>query len=208
MSAKEATARIKINHSLWWAMARAFDLLFKGPVNKERTKLGLDPVSHFLEHARGRDLIVAADAQFASVPDDVDHDIIQTAALLMPGSGCLEPGVEAFLRAGTPPVYVGFGSTPDARPAETARMVSNAVRAAGRRTILCGWAGLGGVQLASEVLGIDEAPHAILFPRVAAVVHHGGQAPLPWPCGPGSRRSWSPISATSSITARDCNSSA
>jgi sterol 3beta-glucosyltransferase len=93
----------------------------------------------------------------------------------MPVSGCLESGVEAFLREGTPPVYVGFGSTPDARPAETARMVSGAVRATGRRALLCGgWAGLGGFQRAPEVLGIDEAPHAILFPRVAAVVHHGG----------------------------------
>lgn len=43
------------------------------------------------------------------------------------------------------------------------------------RAILCGgWAGFGGLQLAPEVLGIDEAPHAILFSRVAAVVHHGG----------------------------------
>lgn len=164
-----------LNHSLWWVMAQAFDLLFKGPVNRERTKLGLNPISHFLEHARGRNPIVASDAPFASIPADVDDGIVQTGALVMPVSGCLEPRVEAFLREGTPPVYVGFGSTPDSRPAETARMVSDAVRATGRRAILCGgWAGLAGFELAPEILGIDEAPHAILFPQVAAVVHHGG----------------------------------
>lgn len=164
-----------LNRSLWWAMARAFDLLFKGPVNRERAKLGLNPISQFLEHARGRDPIVAGDAQFAPVPADVDGGIVQTGALVMPVSGCLEPGVEAFLREGAPPVYVGFGSTPDSRPAETARMVHDAVRATGRRAILCGgWAGLGGLELTSEVLGIDEAPHVMLFPRVAVVVHHGG----------------------------------
>jgi len=164
-----------LNRSLWWAMARAFDLLFRGPVNRERTKLGLNPVSQFLEHARGRNPIVAGDAQFASVPADVDEGIVQTGALVMPVSGCLEPGVEAFLQEGTPPIYVGFGSTPDSRPEETGRLMTDAVCGMERRGILCGgWAGFGKIKLPPDVLRIDDAPHALLFPRVAVVVHHGG----------------------------------
>lgn len=164
-----------LNGSLWWGVARGFDLLFKRPVNRQRAKLGLKPVSQFLEHARGRNPIVAGDAQFASVPADVDEGIVQTGALVMPASGCLEPGIEAFLQEGTPPVYIGFGSTPDSRPEETGRLVTDAVHGMGRRVILCGgWAGFGKIELSPEVLRIDDAPHALLLPRVAVVVHHGG----------------------------------
>jgi len=37
-----------------------------------------------------------------------------------------------------------------------------------------GWAGLGRVPLPEGVLAIGSVSHARLFPRVAAVVHHGG----------------------------------
>src|SRR6185503_12283234 len=40
--------------------------------------------------------------------------------------------------------------------------------------LLAGWAGLGGPALPPGVLCLEAAPHAWLFPRMAAVVHHGG----------------------------------
>ncbi len=46
----------------------------------------------------------------------------------------------------------------------------------GRRLLLAkGWAGIGGADLPASVMVVDgPMPHAKLFPRVAAVVHHGG----------------------------------
>ena len=85
------------------------------------------------------------------------------------------PALEAFLAAGPPPVYVGFGSmvTPD--PAATAAVALAAVAQVGCRAIVAtGWGGLRPEGLPPGVLEIEGAPHDWLFPRVAAVVHHGG----------------------------------
>nr|WP_221473996.1 glycosyltransferase [Planomonospora venezuelensis] len=87
--------------------------------------------------------------------------------------------LEAFLEAGPPPVYVGFGSMVPADPAATARTVVAALRAAGVRGVLQGLPyggtdgppGSGG---ADDMFVIGDADHAWLFPRTAAVVHHGG----------------------------------
>ena len=80
-----------------------------------------------------------------------------------------------FLETGSSPVYVGFGSMVD-REAETLTgLVVDALQQAGRRGILLGgWSELGGGGLPDTVLKVTEVPHEWLFPRVAAVVHHGG----------------------------------
>ncbi len=80
-----------------------------------------------------------------------------------------------FLETGSPPVYVGFGSMVD-REAETLTgLVVDALQRAGRRGILLGgWSELGDRGLPDTVLKVSEVPHDWLFPRVAAVVHHGG----------------------------------
>jgi vancomycin aglycone glucosyltransferase len=164
-----------VNGALWWTVGRIFDLLFKRPVNRERAKLGLEPVREYLTHARGARPILAADKQFAPIPPDVDSDVIQTGALVMRDPGPLEAEVEHFLQEGAPPVYVGFGSTPDTSPEETLRLLVDGVCAAGRRAIVSGgWAGLGSDGLPPGIFGIRECPHALLLPRVAVTVHHGG----------------------------------
>src|SRR5205807_2467372 len=69
----------------------------------------------------------------------------------------------------------GFGSMTARDPAELAVVVVEALRRAGRRGVLqAGWAGLDAPALGDDALAIGEAPHEWLFPRVAAVVHHGG----------------------------------
>ena len=80
-----------------------------------------------------------------------------------------------FLAAGPPPVYLGFGSMTDRNPAELAGTVLGALRRSGRRGLLqAGWAGLADAAGRDDVLVIDDVPHDWLFPRMAAVVHHGG----------------------------------
>ena len=82
-----------------------------------------------------------------------------------------------FLEAGPAPVYIGFGSM--GSEAQAARMTQVVIGAIGRadvRAVLsAGWAGLGrGAELPGSVLRVGDVPHAWLFPRIAAVVHHGG----------------------------------
>ncbi|TDZ31549.1 Sterol 3-beta-glucosyltransferase UGT80B1 [Colletotrichum spinosum] len=84
----------------------------------------------------------------------------------------------AFLEAEpTPPVYIGFGSMSFVRAQETFEMIFEAVRQVGVRAVVCkGWSNLVKEAMLDrkDLLVIDDAPHAWLFPRVRAVVCHGG----------------------------------
>lgn len=85
------------------------------------------------------------------------------------------PALERFIAAGPPPVYVGFGSMPTAKPLERTRTVIEALRRAGQRGVLAtGWGGMAATETADAIFMLDDAPHDWLFPRCAAVVHHGG----------------------------------
>ncbi|QTZ90155.1 glycosyltransferase [Streptomyces auratus] len=78
-----------------------------------------------------------------------------------------------FLQAGPPPVYVGFGSMALDEPERLGRLVGRALRLAGVRGVVqTAWAGLS--VDGDDVLTVGEVPHAQLFPRMAAVVHHAG----------------------------------
>ena len=81
-----------------------------------------------------------------------------------------------FLDRGDPPVYVGFGSMGFAKDADRRReaIVTALARAGVRGVLATGWGGIPAAAADPNVITIDNAPHRWLFPRVAAVVHHGG----------------------------------
>jgi sterol 3beta-glucosyltransferase len=85
------------------------------------------------------------------------------------------PDLVAFLESGPPPVYVGFGSMASQHPEDVARLVVEAIRRSGNRGVLAtGWGGVGPVEASDDLFCVDAVPHDWLFPRMAAVVHHGG----------------------------------
>ncbi|MDG4820817.1 glycosyltransferase [Asanoa sp. WMMD1127] len=81
-----------------------------------------------------------------------------------------------FVDSGPPPVYVGFGSMRGLNPESIGEMVQQMVDATGLRAVVA--AGSGGIAMnganTDSVHVVDEAPHDWLFPRTAAVIHHGG----------------------------------
>ncbi|MGJ5801959.1 glycosyltransferase [Streptomyces europaeiscabiei] len=85
-----------------------------------------------------------------------------------------------FLDEGPPPVYIGFGSMTGTRAHRNNALVTEAIRLAGVRAVVAtGWGGIGTAARESgppppDILMIEQAPHDWLFPRTAAVVHHGG----------------------------------
>jgi sterol 3beta-glucosyltransferase len=80
-----------------------------------------------------------------------------------------------FLQQSSPPVYIGFGSMGSRNPEQTTQLVVEAIAIAGQRAILqSGWGGLSKANLPDTIFMVDSIPHSWLFPRVAAVVHHGG----------------------------------
>lgn len=80
-----------------------------------------------------------------------------------------------FLSAGSPPVYIGFGSVGTMDEEAALRIVRQALRLSGQRGIVSVRSQhLRAQPSDSNFLPIDDVPHEWLFPRMAAVVHHGG----------------------------------
>lgn len=80
-----------------------------------------------------------------------------------------------FLASGEPPVYIGFGSMVDSKPQATTQLIIDAVKKSGKRAvILTGWAGFGANDVPENIHILKYAPHSWLFPKMSAVVHHGG----------------------------------
>lgn len=80
-----------------------------------------------------------------------------------------------FLQSGPPPIYIGFGSMSARNPEETADLIIQALALTHQRAILLsGWSGLRKDNVPDSVFMIDSIPHSWLFPRVSAVIHHGG----------------------------------
>jgi UDP:flavonoid glycosyltransferase YjiC (YdhE family) len=87
----------------------------------------------------------------------------------------LPDAVSAFLDAGPPPVYAGFGSMRPPDPPALARAIVAGVLRTGDRLVLdAGWADLGSDLASDRVLVVRDLPHDVLFERVKAVIHHGG----------------------------------
>jgi sterol 3beta-glucosyltransferase len=86
-----------------------------------------------------------------------------------------EPELIDFLEAGPPPVYIGFGSMGGKGGEKRAQIAFEAVKKAGQRSVVAsGWGGLKASEVPDDIFMINMVPHDWLFPRVSAVVHHGG----------------------------------
>jgi vancomycin aglycone glucosyltransferase len=165
-----------INRALWRAGGPLANLALRGVVNRGRATLGLDALDNPLTEILHGRTILAADRQLAPPSADAPKGAMNTDAWELEEPGTLDQRIETFLEDGAAPIYVGFGSMVAPRAAELVAQAIAAVRAVGRRTVIAGgWAALEShVKEAADVLTIDNVPHALIFPRVAAAVHHGG----------------------------------
>ena len=114
---------------------------------------------------------------FVPTPRDWPPDTIATGYWLREDAGdeSLDPALKDFVASGEPPVYVGFGSSVGPDPGRLSTVVSEALRKAGARGVIAtGWGGIADLPAGADRMVIADAPHRWLFPRVAAVVHHGG----------------------------------
>jgi vancomycin aglycone glucosyltransferase len=153
--------------------SRNWNALFGPAINAHRASIGLPPVDDvrafmFTDHPW-----VAADPTLGPWQDAADPDIVGTGAWILPDERPLPAELVAFLDAGTPPVYVGFGSMRVDK--NNARAAIEAVRAQGRRALVSrGWADLALIDDRDDCFAVGEVNQQTLFGRVAAVVHHGG----------------------------------
>jgi UDP:flavonoid glycosyltransferase YjiC (YdhE family) len=174
-----------VMHRAWWALGRALMRpAFLRPINDFRRSLGLPPYASMADawHSPLLDLVAVSPTLMPPAPDwDRRHRV--TGFLSLPATAApesLPADVEAFLADGPAPIFVGFGSlSPKAGVFrdETRRIVEEAAARAGCRALVQGLAPEGERGCGAgngDVLHVGRVPHLRVFPRCAAVVHHGG----------------------------------
>ncbi len=163
------------NRVLWELDAESINTLFGEALNTNRASFGLPPVDDVRDYVFGDRPWLATDPILDPWRETPDLDVVQTGAWNPPDERPLPAKLEAFLEAGTPPVYAGFGSMPMHASKDVAQVAVEAIRALGRRAVVMhGWADLALSDDRDDCLVVGEVNHQALFPRVAAVVHHGG----------------------------------
>ncbi|GAA0618396.1 glycosyltransferase [Brevundimonas kwangchunensis] len=163
------------NRTLWAHNVEVMDALFGGAANDLRASVGLPPVDNVRDHVFGEHPLLASDpALWPWEPTDLCRPV-QTGAWVLPDTRPLPEGLDAFLGAGTPPVYVGFGSMAMGASRDAAQAAISAARAHGRRVVLAGgWAGFSLPDEGADCFLVADVNQQALFPRVAAAIHHGG----------------------------------
>jgi sterol 3beta-glucosyltransferase len=166
-----------INRLSYGAFIRSITLPYRRMVNRWRVRtLGLPalPLLASELELRGEPVprLYPCSPRVVPVPADWDERSTMTGYwFLDQGKDWQPPGELAeFLEGGPPPVYVGFGSAaPDPGGSRAAAIA--ALGGLGLRGVLAtGRSGMAG----AGIMEIEGAPHDWLFPRTAAVVHHGG----------------------------------
>jgi UDP:flavonoid glycosyltransferase YjiC (YdhE family) len=170
-----------LNRWQWHAAALAAKHLFSynETVNRLRSELNLPPVEDLLANNSRFDHMMIGLYQELIPPceswSDLDYTYI--GPCLPKTRVRLSEELEAFLRQGSKPIYIGFGSMRHANGEWLTRILLDAVNDAGVRAILAPNASKIGAGLRGSenvfVLRDYPIPHHVLFPRLKAAVHHG-----------------------------------
>lgn len=165
--------------SIEWAVARfVLNQTMLRRVNRFRAGKGLPAIKDLLLDAWPSHLLhlLASSPAFLERPSDWPAWNQMCGFLELPSHEheALAPEVDAFLRSGPPPVFMGFGSLmPQSGPhlTETVGVFEAAAARANCRAIIQSEL----VRPSTpDILFITRAPHNIVFPRCAAIVHHAG----------------------------------
>ncbi|MCR8578666.1 glycosyltransferase [Streptomyces sp. Isolate_219] len=159
------------------------DRLYADAAREMRARLGLPPATprtvRRRAEAAGRPVLYGFSEVLVPRPTDwrTGLDVVGNWWPWHAPDDRLPPVVEDFLAAGPPPVFIGFGSMAGGEGERLSALAAAALRRAKVRGILqSGWAGLTTRHTFADddLLTIGEVPHALLFPRMSAVVHHCG----------------------------------
>jgi sterol 3beta-glucosyltransferase len=161
------------------AFRTVFGAVFGGIVPMIRRELGLPPIARRVEAPPGAPapLLYGFSPSVIPPPTDWAPHIHVTGYWVLPDPAewAPPPALQAFLSAGPPPVYVGFGSMRNRDPVATTALVVEALARAGQRgVLLVGKGAMCPEGLPDTLFPVASTSHSWLLPQMAAVVHHGG----------------------------------
>lgn len=165
-----------VNRLTWQLTALGDRVYLDRLVGAHRKKLALEPTRNVWRHMMGADTIVASDRAISGIPDKSDIPFpVQTGYMHLEQPAPPMPGLDRFLSQGPPPIYAGFGSMPPRDQIGIIDRVVAAARCAGQRLVIGRfWETFPRRPDSGDIFYINKYPHLHLFPRMAAVIHHGG----------------------------------
>lgn len=155
---------------------------FRRPINAARQQLGQSPRRALWS---GLPMLYGISPQLLPPPADWPADHIVCGQWRLPDAPWAPPAdLRAFLDAGPPPVYLGFGSMTGF---DRERVLPALLRALAPRRVLLfpGWVGLPAMRLPDSVFVLGPTPHEALFPRCALAIHHCGSGTTHSACRAG-----------------------
>jgi rhamnosyltransferase subunit B len=168
-----------LQRGLWHLIDRfAIDPVIAPALNTWRAELGLPPIARVFDrwmHSPQRVIGLFPD-WFAPPQADWPPHTHLTGFIVDQGAGGrgIDPAIETFLADGAPPVVFTPGSA-NRHGAAFFRAASDASARLGIRALLVSpYADQIPAALPDGVVHVPYAPFNVLFPRAAAVVHHGG----------------------------------
>jgi UDP:flavonoid glycosyltransferase YjiC (YdhE family) len=167
------------NYISGMAMLQIIWMWYRPFVKDFRRRLGLsrNDSAGLYRVLRSTPMLSAYSPSVIPHPPDWPESIHVTGYFFLDSEADWQPStaLRAFLEAGEPPVYIGFGSMAGRNPEQLAKLVSEALVKSGQRgLLLTGWGGLRPELVPENVFVMEAVPHSWLFPRMAAIVHHGG----------------------------------
>ena len=169
----------EMGNAVAWRLARlGLNLVLRPDINRFRARVGLPASKDLLQDAWAShllNLIAVSPALCAGPPDwPVWNRVCGFLALPATEHEVLSPELATFLADGRPPLFMGFGSLMPLQSwqvTETVGLLKEAARLAECRAIIQADVASPAVP---DILMVTRAPHAQVFPRCAAVVHHCG----------------------------------
>jgi UDP:flavonoid glycosyltransferase YjiC (YdhE family) len=119
-------------------------------------------------------VLAAWSPAFVDRPDDWPEWFVQTGRWRLAEAQHVTQRLSDFVSAGPPPIYLGFGSWGVHDKTAVTDLLLEALRRTGNRGILHRNTVDGRSAFPADVYVDDNLPHDWLFPRMKAVVHHGG----------------------------------
>ena len=172
----------RLGNRLAWGLGRwVLNRTLKTFPDRLRARHGIAPARDMIDAVWASDtltLLAVSPAICERRPDWPRH-LQVCGALDTPESiaeGSLPAPLQSFLSTGAPPVFMTLGSMLSGSHArETIALLADAARAAASRAIIQApsWHALG-FQCSEDIHFVDAVPHALVFPRCRAVLHHGG----------------------------------
>lgn len=163
-----------VNDFLWKRNDLYYNDLLLDLINQNRRKLNLKDITNTWNCINDK-VILAFDKPLAELPSDVKSDVIQTGYPYIQGADELEEKLVRFIENGTPPIYLGFGSTPNFLQENLNNILSDLINIGGLRIVVSkGWGNLGEGLHHNNIYPIDYVTYSKLFPKMGLLIHHGG----------------------------------